>query len=291
MGNITTLNKSARALREIAFMASYRITIKTGRLKVQDRTRNSLVRALRGAPFTDLEQVSRKPQVWQLRTIAGREEVGDKLRKLDAVESVHVKHGAAGRDIEPEGSANEEEWQDVAEEPVRPMLLSIPAEIRNRIYRMVLVKGDWTRVKVNAPPPKDPALLQTCRQIRAKSIELYYKENDFLFHIAKFDASKYIAWRKLSKYRKKHGVFFWISSSRNWSNLLQWLKAWWYSEADCVKPADDASESGRRADAIATRLFSMVARMETIPDMKWAQVESMLEDVHEVLKLEDSRWS
>lgn len=59
--------------------------------------------------------------------------------------------------------------------PQACLFLSLPPEIRNMIYRYTLVEGD---IFVDTTVMQ-PALLQLNRQIRAESIQIYYKGNHF----------------------------------------------------------------------------------------------------------------
>ena len=65
-------------------------------------------------------------------------------------------------------------------------LLELPAELRNRIYREVLITGgciDVTRESISQPP-----LLRACRQIRAEAKSIYYLENrTFYIDVPNFD--------------------------------------------------------------------------------------------------------
>ena len=80
-------------------------------------------------------------------------------------------------------------------------LLSLPPELRNRIYEIV-VKIDvspiniclWNAVKID----KQPAITRTCRQIRNESLPMYYQLNTFCF-----DASEWY----LEAFRDVNGPF------------------------------------------------------------------------------------
>jgi hypothetical protein len=77
-------------------------------------------------------------------------------------------------------------------------LLHIHAEIRNEIYRLVLVSEDKIRVGVNDAPPMDPPLLRTNRQIRSEARGIFYKENRAEFSVLNYDIRKIITWLDLS---------------------------------------------------------------------------------------------
>lgn len=59
-----------------------------------------------------------------------------------------------------------------------PLTRKLPAELRNRIYRLVLVQPygiDVSRIRA----PNEPALLATCSQVREEALAVYYSENIF----------------------------------------------------------------------------------------------------------------
>ena len=66
------------------------------------------------------------------------------------------------------------------------LLLKLPAELRNRIYRTALVSSDALDV-TDKPRPTEPALLATCKQIRTEALGIYYSENSFLLSINIFN--------------------------------------------------------------------------------------------------------
>jgi len=58
-------------------------------------------------------------------------------------------------------------------------LLSIPAEVRNKIYQLSLVNEDVVLDVKILSTPTEPALLATCRQIRHEASSIFYGENTF----------------------------------------------------------------------------------------------------------------
>ena len=65
----------------------------------------------------------------------------------------------------------------------RCVLLSLPAELRNRIYTMALLERP--HIETNSLHMNDTlcrsALTRTCRQIRAETIDMFYILNVFRF--------------------------------------------------------------------------------------------------------------
>lgn len=62
-----------------------------------------------------------------------------------------------------------------------PPLLKLPAELRNRIYEMVLLDATTTHVTTAKAKPDwhSPGLLRTCHQIRSEASSIYYAVNIF----------------------------------------------------------------------------------------------------------------
>ena len=64
------------------------------------------------------------------------------------------------------------------------LLLELPPEIRNQIYRYVLVLRWPRRVRVSKETSVQPALLQTCRQIRQEASDIFKRDNDIALFVA-----------------------------------------------------------------------------------------------------------
>ena len=61
--------------------------------------------------------------------------------------------------------------------PSNSALFGLPGELRNRIYRLVLlVEGS---IDVDSGCIPEPALLVVCQQLRREGIYIYYTENQF----------------------------------------------------------------------------------------------------------------
>jgi hypothetical protein len=108
-------------------------------------------------------------------------------------------------------------------------LLTIPGEIRNQIYRHVIVSDSKIRI-TNTPIP-EPALLKTCSTIRRETIAIYYLENSFDIDCPNWRHSVYQEFYKI--YRRhvtaaeqaRVDNVFWINTGA-WTckaNLLEFL--------------------------------------------------------------------
>lgn len=70
----------------------------------------------------------------------------------------------------------------MAASKARMSFFRLSAELRNRIYELALVEKGHVKIQdgLGSPPERPPALLHTCRQIRAEALPIYYKQNTFL---------------------------------------------------------------------------------------------------------------
>ncbi|KAF2773404.1 hypothetical protein EJ03DRAFT_323901 [Teratosphaeria nubilosa] len=101
-------------------------------------------------------------------------------------------------------------------------LLELPAEMRNDIYRLVLVKNE--PVQVRAQDSSTPALLRTCRQIREEATSIFREENTFTLVIVDLAGNMPLQHWILAQ--KKIGPrYISLQGEYNWANLLDWAKS------------------------------------------------------------------
>lgn len=71
----------------------------------------------------------------------------------------------------------------------------LPAEVRNQIYREVLIDPEIPLIDLSTTsPPLDPPLLGTNKQVRSEARPMFYLENKFRPLITDFDASALVRW-------------------------------------------------------------------------------------------------
>ncbi|SMR41905.1 unnamed protein product [Zymoseptoria tritici ST99CH_1E4] len=125
--------------------------------------------------------------------------------------------------------ANEEEVFTLAPETQpkpQASLLSIAAELRNRIYQDVLLTDQTTQV---TPALHEHALVSTCRQIRTEARRMWFIENRFLIVVTDCDAQLAERWfRLLMTARLPSAVdarmtMRWLGKP-HWANLMRWCK-------------------------------------------------------------------
>ncbi|KAM0689619.1 hypothetical protein Q7P36_010490 [Cladosporium allicinum] len=124
-------------------------------------------------------------------------------------------------------------------------LLNIHPEIRNEIYRLVLVSNGVIEVASADTPPMDPPLLRTCSQIRTEARGIFYKENKVRFTVKNYDIRKIVAWldRSAARHDLLANAHLALSVSSDWVfcwyALLNWAYA--YREGRCGRLTLDAS--------------------------------------------------
>ncbi|KAK5127463.1 hypothetical protein LTR85_006802 [Meristemomyces frigidus] len=165
-------------------------------------------------------------------------------------------------------------------------LLSLPPEMRNRVYRAALIDNSEIVILPKGPLPDEPALLRTCSQIRNEATSIYYKENRFVFEIRDNDASLHIQWCRSSQERLHTGRnFFRLTESTNWTNLLHWLESY-YSRRCC---GVDVTDIGSPFETVA-QLTSVVKKLRTSTDLEWSQVADILERMRKALGAQKKGW-
>lgn len=164
------------------------------------------------------------------------------------------------------------------------MLLALPAELRNAIYRFALVENDRIQITDQKPPPSEPGLLSVNKQVRKEARGIYHKENIFRFHVADYDITILLKWCAVSFRRRTSRFNYLINRSHNWPTLLAWLKA--YYEDRCGK----VGERHDKEPCLIYSLFSMVGEMKVEQKLTWDQVATNLEHVHQGLIATKSGW-
>jgi hypothetical protein len=107
-----------------------------------------------------------------------------------------------------------------------PLLLLLPPEIRNIIYRYALVQG---RIEIHPPAHNiadQPALLRVNRNIRNEAAKIYYRENAHVWYSRNLNAMVFLRWQDSYKTRRRAQVKSQLRGKAVWANLLEWLEAY-----------------------------------------------------------------
>lgn len=167
-------------------------------------------------------------------------------------------------------------------------LLGMPPEIRNRIYREVLVDYDDyislydERLEfpdfVRKGNTRQPGLLRSCKQVRQEALPIFLQENRFS------------TWIREGKLEPHLEHWFWKTKVRSiavthdikWNNVKIWLKAYW---------------DGRLGDDVYREVFSYydepiykvclnayeIARL--LKGIRWQVVDAVLDEFAETVKM------
>lgn len=104
-----------------------------------------------------------------LQHSATKTQLGD--RQLDPCTNDKPQHAGAGFSMQPKSP-----------------LLSIPAELRNEIYRHVLVDAGGKRMLLW--DLKEPPITKACRQIQAEALPIFFAENKFSLRVPPFRSER-----------------------------------------------------------------------------------------------------
>ena len=167
-------------------------------------------------------------------------------------------------------------------------LLSLPPEIRNLIYRYALVEGE---INIGHPHvlPTLPGALQVNKQVRSETLDIYYKENVFVWYIDQFNADALTQWCLSSWDRYFAQMSFALTVYRkvSWTNVLRWLRAYYDFEVIGITPPEWRPSPVINA---VDRLFAAVESWRK-QGLNWEAIEENLEMMHSVLAEVDENWA
>ena len=170
-------------------------------------------------------------------------------------------------------------------------LLTLPAELRNRIYRLALCKRDGNTISTNVVP--EPPLLATCKQIRNEATAIFYRENDLVVDVGDYDSTpimavfhKHLASEKLGIMRR---VINGIPRRPNWDNMVLWLfRTHKYGETlDLMSRIPRLGPPTHPRSAIVVHLFQLVLQLRDLP---WTRVEHLLQEYRWILHTTERGW-
>ncbi|KAK4548794.1 hypothetical protein LTR36_008567 [Oleoguttula mirabilis] len=169
---------------------------------------------------------------------------------------------------------------EVAQYNSNPSLLSIPAELRNHIYRYALVEEG--EIRVDAPHRTQPALLCTCRQIREEASGILFGENRFTTPVMDLEwpvptdhwFNKHVG-DDAELTIRLHGV-------QKWANLEAWLQRYHSRELRGI------GHSESQEWEVVAKAFEIVAVLKRTP---WETVQKVVQKYKEGVDLTDGSWT
>lgn len=173
----------------------------------------------------------------------------------------------------------------------RPTLgiLSLPPELRNIIYRLVLLATENVPL---GPRYKFPKLLQTCQQIRTETLSIFWLENTFVMITRDYNARipKQLA-VSLSNSIPSARIDFYamLCGYTHWPNLYDWLRA--YHEGKAVGPGRAPIFShGHQGEAGVVQACFEIAKKGRDRGLKWDVVAEMLGSRYPALRSCGRPW-
>jgi hypothetical protein len=167
-------------------------------------------------------------------------------------------------------------------------LLSLPGELRNRIYRYALhsergIEIDKVRWSTHQPP-----LLKTCKTIRAEALRLFYIKNKISTNIHDWDP---IVKYKFQQLMASHGIRpqqlnHYFTGGPNWKNLMDWLQAVHQGRIGAISDAVGKQRPMERK--LVGLMFKIVRKATGVS--AWSHVEDLLVAHRELLGMNDDRW-
>lgn len=181
-------------------------------------------------------------------------------------------------------------------------LHGLPPELRNQIYHHILIKAEPIDVTADF---KQPALINTCRQIRSETIEMWYRGNRFRTDVVDCDGS---LWRGFIRHVQKitypaiaghiaatdTAVRFSMQTQVSlWTNLKEHCYAAWL-DGKIEMPLRD--EDGPPVRNWVSRMLAVMACAQELAmnagkyGIPWKVCEQQLRSLREVAGDTEARW-
>lgn len=185
------------------------------------------------------------------------------------------------------------------EQEPKCFLLDISGELRNRIYREVLVLPE--SVHVASTGYEHPALLHTCKQVRQEATSIFFQENVFAFAIDRFDSTPLIRFRNRAPSMALIGGPFqqgpWLrDQSPNWQNLEEWLNQFYH--CNCIgSPTPEymlkigAEVMGRLTLYYIIGGMFEIVKQARVAGISWSIAKKMFEGHRPILIALDKAWA
>jgi hypothetical protein len=156
----------------------------------------------------------------------------------------------------------------------KPTFLTLHGEIRNHIYRLVLLSED--NITISKGPSVKPALFSTCRQIYKESAATFYLENKWIIDLPDWDSSVFEAF--YDQVRVQCGIteelsIRWDNSGSCWkrSKMLKFLQHL-HKDPQVISTTYETQHGV--GIATISGAFAIVARLHK---HSWHDIEQVLE--------------
>jgi hypothetical protein len=167
-------------------------------------------------------------------------------------------------------------------------LLSLPGELRNRIYRFAIIGHRALEIDAARWSTHQPPLLKTCKQVRHEALRLFYIENKISTDIHDWNPIVKYNFQQLMLAHKVRpaNLHHYFSGGPNWGNLMNWLKAVHEGRIGAISDAVGKQRPMERK--IVGVMFRVVRKATGVST--WMQVEDLLVAHRELLGMTDDRW-
>ncbi|KAK3635234.1 hypothetical protein LTR56_014843 [Elasticomyces elasticus] len=170
------------------------------------------------------------------------------------------------------------------------LLFTLPAELRNTIYALVLPQDTIIEVDHHT---RAPPLLEVCREVRSETVPMWYLSNTFHHTIKHCNGELFERWvmfcnkhlgRKISR---SINDLISLKGKPNWSALLKWCKVVCEEHnARCIERKAGQS----RLSTVVTAALD-IARTCEASSVPWLACEKMLDHMRYALGRYDVRWT
>ena len=152
--------------------------------------------------------------------------------------------------------------------------MGITAELRNMIYRLVLVGNERVEVTLDF---QEPALLQVSREVRDEAKSIYYCENEFVLLISSFSPALPILWTlKMNMLAKVGGMDVLLDPDMDahWPNLMLWLQH--LHTGSIVSDLQWVEQENDNVDSCKDLVEIMFRQVEDSRATPWVHVEKAM---------------
>lgn len=179
-------------------------------------------------------------------------------------------------------------------------LVTLPAEIRNKIWEFTLCGGS-VEIDINSPVTPLPSITKAFRQTLVETLGIFFHQTKISFIILDYNGTltETTFWddfrglvglvAELGGHNDMDKVdlepCYILSGSPTWSNILAWAKASYDSTEGRVL-------SGKSADGnwqVVAHMMNTVSDLWEM-DAPWEQVELVLESMSQIAAIQNQAW-
>ncbi|KAK5121072.1 hypothetical protein LTR85_005556 [Meristemomyces frigidus] len=171
-------------------------------------------------------------------------------------------------------------------------LLKLPAELRNRIYFLVVMEPDPQDdpagdcyIDITADL-KQPGLVRTCHQLRGEGLVIWYSNSVFFVDVDDCNSSLALKFEKhLAMVGFPEACLVPVTDGKDWDNLMVWSEAVWRQACRPMLEEDDTDFDETEAVVIAAHNVALQYRQ-----CVWGDCKNALENLRLVVVTLDKEW-